>query len=434
VDAIRRIEPEVATAYPQEASQQVELIDYLLVLWHWRFPIVLGTLLSAGAALAVSLIIPNTYQATTTLMVTRSKFGSEQSLGPQQLALTAKTFEGIIRNRGAMGDAVEAFKLGEAPYFTKPRDLMERVETSAVKDTSLLTVAVEFRDAEMAADIANFLAKRAIELNNTLNEGEIGESRTFLETQVERTAASLKEAESALETYQKAANIEIIRKNLEIRLARYGDLEAQRTKVGTDLVAVTAALASLDKSLNEQPTTLTTSRNLVEDPAYQQALAKLPRADVQALLGINMRSEQLNPVSTFVQQKRAEVQRDVSSLTARKQELTELLAENTAALDAVQSEFIEKSTQLQRLTRAYELQRDSYKSLRSRLEATNIEVASKTSLLKVVDAAVPPLRHLRPRKTLNTMVGAVAGLLCMITTAFLSDYVQRSVKRRDVTA
>ena len=40
-------------------------------------------------------------------------------------------------------------------------------------------------------------------------------------------------------------------------------------------------------------------------------------------------------------------------------------------LDAVQTELTEKTTQLQRLTRAYELQRDSYKTLRSRLDAAH---------------------------------------------------------------
>ena len=200
MEAIRKIEPE--TVAPAPAEREAEFIDYLTVLWRWKSAIALGTLAAAATALVVSLIMPKTYQATATLMVTRSKFGSDQLLGPQQLALTAKTFEGIIRNRGAMGDAVSKFNLAGAPYVVKPRDLMERVETSAVKDTSLLTVSVEFPDAQLAADIANFLAERGIELNNTLNEGEIGESRSFLDTQVGQAEAGLKQAENALEVFQ----------------------------------------------------------------------------------------------------------------------------------------------------------------------------------------------------------------------------------------
>src|SRR5207249_4048356 len=118
---------------------------------------------------------------------------------------------------------------------------MEGVETNAVKDTSLLTVSVQFPDAELAASIANFLAQRGIELYDTLNEGEIGESRKFLDTEVQRTSVGLKEAEAALEAYQKLANIEIIRKDLEIRLSRFGELEGQRTKVDVDLAAASGA-------------------------------------------------------------------------------------------------------------------------------------------------------------------------------------------------
>jgi uncharacterized protein involved in exopolysaccharide biosynthesis len=139
-----------------------------------------------------------------------------------------------------------------------------------------------------------------------------------------------------------------------------------------------------------------------------------------------MQSQEINPVRTFIEQQLADARREVSSLTARKRQVEQSLAENNRALDAVQTAWTEKTTQVQRLTRAYELQRDSYKALRARLDAANVEVASKTSLLKVVDRATPPLRPLRPRRTINTVVGAAAGLICMVVVAFLSDYVQRA--------
>ena len=69
---------------------------------------------------------------------------------------------------------------------------------------------------------------------------------------------------------------------------------------------------------------------------------------------------------------------------------------------------------------------DQLWSLRSRLEAANVEVASKSSLLKVVDPALPPGRHTRPRKTLNTAAGGAAGLLAMVMLAFFLDYVRRA--------
>jgi succinoglycan biosynthesis transport protein ExoP len=429
VEAIPKIDPDPPLP-GLAAGRAPEFIDYLAVLWRWRATLVAGTLAAAATALIVSLIVPKTYQATTTLMVTRSKFGSEQMLGPQQLALAAKTFEGIIRNRGAAAEAVEKFNLAAAPHALKPRDLLDRIDSSAVKDTSLLTVSVELRDPQMAADVANFLAARAINLNNTLNEGEMGESRAFLEPQVVQAATDLKAAETALEEYQKQANIEIARKELESRLARFGELEAQRTKVEADLAATGGALASLEQSLAEQPTVLTTARSLVADPAYQQALAKLGRADANALLALTMQSQEVNPVHTFVEQKMAEARREAGSLRARKAQIAQLMAENNERLDSVQTALTEKTMQTQRLVRAYEMQRDAYKSLRSRLDAANVEVASKTSLLKVVDPAIAPQRALRPRKGLNTAIGAVAGLVCMLTVAFLSEYVERTHRDR----
>ena len=422
-------EVESGVSLPPAAAgpeHEPELIDYLLVLWRWKTLIVLGTVVAAAAALAVSFVMPKVYEATTTLMVLKSKFGSDQLLGPQQLAFTAKTYEGIVKNSGALSEALVKFKLTQPPYNLKRRDFQRLVDINAVKDTALLTLSVELGEPQLAADVANFLAQRAIGLNDRLNQGEVGESHTFMETQVDRTAASMKEAQAALATFEKEADIEIVRKQEEVSLDRLGNLQAQRTKVEADLAAVTGDLASLDKDVRQQPPTLKTSRTLVEDPAYQQALAKLSRADINALLGINMQSEQLNPTYSFLQQKLAEDHREAAGLTARKRELDRLLAENDKQLAELQNELTEKTTRLESLTRAYELERDSYKLLRSRLDAANVEVVSKTSLLKVVDPALPPQRHVRPRKGLNTAVGGFAGLFGMIMLAFLADYVQRA--------
>jgi len=427
LEAAHKIEAEpFATAPVSLPRHEPELIDYLLVLWRWKTLIAIGTVVAAAAALAVSFAMPKVYEANATLMVLKSKFGSDQLLGPQQLALTAKTYEGIIKNPGALSEAIAKFKLGEPPYDLKVRDLERRVDINAVKDTALLNLSVETGEPQLAADIANFLAQRAIDLNSRLNEGEVGDSRTFLETQVDHTAASLKDAEAALESFQKEADIEIVRKQEEVCLARMAELQSQRTRVEADLAAAAGDLASLEKDLRQQPETLKTARTLVEDPAYQQALAKLSRADIDALLGINMQSEELNPTYSFLQQALAEAHRDAAGLTARKHELDRLLAENDQTLPKVQNELTEKTTRLETLTRTYELERDSYKTLRSRLLAANVEVVSKTSLLKVVDAALPPQRHIRPRKSLNTAVGGAAGFFGMVMLAFCFDYVQRA--------
>jgi uncharacterized protein involved in exopolysaccharide biosynthesis len=435
LEAVHKFEPEASAAPSSAAVPQAEpeLIDYLLVLWRWKLLIALGTVVAAAMALAVSFAMPKVYEANATLMVLKSKFGSDQLLGPQQLALTAKTYEGIIKNPGALSEAIAKFKLGEPPYDVKVRDLERLVQINAVKDTALLNLSVEMGEPQLAAGIANFLAQRAIDLNSRLNEGEVGDSRTFLETQVDHSAASLKDAEAALESFQKEADIEIVRKQQEVCLGRMAELQSQRTRVEADLAAAAGDLASLEKDLRQQPEKLKTARTLVEDPAYQQALAKLSRADIDALLGINMQSEQLNPTYSFLQQKLAETRRDVAGLTARKHELDRLLAENDQTLARVQNELTEKATHLETLTRTYELERDSYKTLRSRLQAANVEVVSKTSLLKVVDSALPPQRHIRPRKSLNTAVGGVAGLFGMVMLAFFFDYVQRAQRapRRD---
>lgn len=50
-------------------QQEVELIDYLNVIWKRKYLIVGGTLVAAAAALVVSLSLPKTYEVSRTLKI-----------------------------------------------------------------------------------------------------------------------------------------------------------------------------------------------------------------------------------------------------------------------------------------------------------------------------------------------------------------------------
>lgn len=411
---------------PVDAPYDPELGDHLRVLWRAKIPIALGTLAAVAVVFAISSFLPKVYRATATLMVVHSKFSSDQLLNPLQVAQTARTYEGVIKNVGALAETIEKLQLGAPPRRFDVRDLERKVDVGTVKDTSLLTVSVEMDDPTVAAEAANFLARRSMALNDRLNEGEIGESRTFLEKQVADAAAILADAEQKIERFRADSNVEILRKEFEVALARLGELETQRSRVATDLSQGNGRLASLESELRNHPKTIKTSRALVEDAAYQQALAKLSREQVDGLAAMKMESEELNPTHTAIEQKLAEARGEASGLKARQQELDRLLAENDRQLHAVQDRVNAANTELERLTRAYEGARTSYTALRQRFENARVELVSKTSVLTLVDAALPPKHHVGPRRVRNAAAAGLVAFFGMVMLAFLVDYVRRT--------
>src|SRR5262249_36286965 len=72
--------------------------------------------------------------------------------------------------------------------------------------------------------------------------------------------------------------------------------------------------------------------------------------------------------------------------------------------------------------------RQIFDSLLQRTKETSISGELKTSNIRVVDAAEPPRRPLRPSTTTNLAFGASAGLMLAIGLAFFFEYVDNRVK------
>src|SRR5215510_4344611 len=94
----------VANRREQRAAvdeREVELIDYLRVLWKWKRLIVGGTLTAALIAFAITAITPKTYKATVTLLVAESKIPPPQGQGSvlPRTEISPETFEAILKSQ-----------------------------------------------------------------------------------------------------------------------------------------------------------------------------------------------------------------------------------------------------------------------------------------------------------------------------------------------
>ena len=52
-----------------QTSESIDLVKYLVLLWHWAWLIVLAVVIAGSGAYLVSKLIPPVYQAKTTVLV-----------------------------------------------------------------------------------------------------------------------------------------------------------------------------------------------------------------------------------------------------------------------------------------------------------------------------------------------------------------------------
>lgn len=421
----QREHPETPPAGPHGDARAATALDYLQVLWRWRVAIALGTLLAAGAALTLALLTPRSYRATATVLVGWSKLSSEAAQSSGMSTEWAKTFEAVVKSEGALAATLAHFKLAEPPDEMSTRALQNSIDVEALRDTSLVQISAEMSSPQLAAEVANFLAQRIMALNDDLNDAEMGSSRTFVENEAKLAAANLQAARGELLQFQQAANLDILRKQLEVRLERLSQLEIERQNVALGLANANAEIGRLDKDLGGQTKTLKMRRHLANDAAYQGALGKLSGTRPEELLGLAMDDEEVNPTYAFLERRLVEARAAAAALGARRDQIERLAEENAAGLERVQDELVAKSVAQEQMRHSYDVASDADTLLRQRLQAANLDVASKSTVLKLVDPALPPDRHAWPKRMLITAVGGIIGLLVMLAFALILESVRR---------
>ncbi len=474
----------------------VELIDYLRVIWKRKRLIIVGTLACmAATAGVVSFMLPEVYKASVTFLLEESKIPQEKivsQINPKILETYGKTYEGVIKNRIAMNQAIEKFQLDKEPYEFTLEDFDKVLSVEAVKKSKLLRLTVEFPNPQLARDIANFLANKAVEFNNTLNATGSAENRDFIRDQMEIAKEAMDEAESTLLKFREKAQLAVLRKKIDILLFRKGEIENGLSHTKVAVAENVECLKKIEEEFAKRDRTVKLSRRLAEDPLYQQSLAHLSESDIKRIFNLSMEVEVADPTYVHLEKKLVDVipalgglyakrnslqvefkentselnrlqielankeielerlQRDyniakgnhtmflkkvdviptLSGLYAKRNSLQAELRQNTLELKALQVELVNKEMELQRLQRTYGLAVDAYKMFVKKFEEITIQVASRSQDLKVLDPAVVPDGPFTPKKKLDVLIAGIFGSMMFLFLAFFMEYLERAGRER----
>ena len=135
--------------------------------------IIAGTALACLTALVVSVFLAKIYRATTYVLVSESKMEASSQNAMWQYSLI-RTYVPFVDSDALIGRAIHDLHLDQPPYgltvgsFRRHRYL----DVDVPKGTRLLEIDVEFPDARVAADLANYLAQNAADFNNQLTMRE----------------------------------------------------------------------------------------------------------------------------------------------------------------------------------------------------------------------------------------------------------------------
>jgi tyrosine-protein kinase Etk/Wzc len=361
---------------------EIDMVDVLIVLAKYKHKIAMATFGAAVLSLAVSLVLPNEYEAATKLLPPQQTQSSAAALltqlggiagaaaaGATGLKNPNDLYVGMLRSRTVADHLIEQFHLRQV-YGTDSQEHARKILEDNTRITSgkdgLITVAVSDENKQRVAPLANAYVSELFQLMKTLAVTDAAQRRLFYEGQLASTKDALAKAEIAL-----------------------------RSAMDTQ------GVISVDAE----------SRTILE------TIARL-RAQTSA------KEIQLASMGAFLTPSNPEFRRTEVELNGLRSELGKLEngrgaeSPNTASKGGLQNI---------KLLRDLKYQQMLYEVLAKQYEVARIDEAKDPSVIQVLDRALDPERKSKPRRALLTILGAATGLFASIFWAFFSDSRRRKL-------
>ena len=371
-----------------QLEDEINLLDYLIVLAKRKWLIIGITLTTAIITTIISLTIAPIYKAETKILPPQqgsssmasqllSQFGGMAGLAGGAIGVKTSNdlYIGLLKSRTILDRIVDRFNLMEL-YKTTHREDARNAIAGALKaqddkKSGIITIGMEDNDPKMAADIANAFVEELKSFTQGLAVTEASQRRLFFEEQLKDVKALLIKAEDEMKSFQEKTGVLQVESQASIVIGAIANLRAQ--------------IASKEVELKVMRTYLTST-----NPDMQKI--------EEALKGMKIELSKL-------ESKGAGHNPDPLMPTGRVPEIG--------------TEYVRKLRDLKFNETLYQLMIQQY-------EAAKLDEARDAAIIQVIDKAIPPEKRIKAKRRQMVMTAMVAGFFASVFLAFFIEYINRS--------
>jgi uncharacterized protein involved in exopolysaccharide biosynthesis len=374
---------ESGIVFMEKRMERMELIHYVEILARRKF-FVLGTTAAAFVlAVAVSLLLPQTYLATALVIPPMRPSGTMAALLGQATGLSGlgdlfsterngpDLYIGLLKTGAVKDKIIDRFDLQKTEKGATREELYKlldrKVAVEAGRRNGIISIAVEDSEPDRAAEMANAYVTALEELTASLNSASAGKDRDFLEMRLAEAKASLIESEEALSVFKVRSKTVDVSEQGKATIEAVGRLHAE-------LGAQEVRLAVLRQSMTENNPGIRAVRGAINN-------IKLQIADLE---GAGKNSGAIPAVG---------------------------------AMPSLGQEYV-------RLVREFNIREALVELLARQYEVARIGEAKNITGLKVVQSAHVPEKKFKPRRTRIVLLTTYAAFIVAVLAAFVLERIE----------
>ncbi len=440
-------------------DSKLHFLDYWRIIRIRKVIIVAVFLLVLITVTGVTFVLPEAFSSTARIKVEKDTpdiqllgySGGSQTYDPYFLQTE---FE-VLRSRRILDKVTESLDLNDkfakelkleqalqtAQSYERLQDL---IEVKQFRNTSIIEISAVHSDKQLAAEIANSVARMYEEYRNFSRTGRNERGLAVLKLKLEELDAQVKAKQSKVDELR----VELKVPDQVIEGALFQSIQTEELKrlLGnkTEIITRLTINEELYKSLQSKPPeVLRYSLNVNRPtPLLQSLLGDLQVAEqaktrlnpdfgakhpeVERVNGIlaKINSQIDFVVSSIMDALKVQVDADQKAIEQINLRL-EAAKGDEAQLTKEFRPYMREKRDLETLVRLREI-------MMTKITQEEIDGAiSKKSSVEVIDEALPGLKPIKPRKALNIALGAIAGIILGVGLAFFIEYLDTSVKTID---
>ena len=442
---------------PPEYDEEVSLAEYLRVLWQYRLILAAVAILAVVATVLVDWNRTPIYQASSRLMVSASK------IGDTAVPVSMGTYQAMVSSQGLVTATLDELGLSKPPHAMTAAEVIGGALTvQAIPDTTVLQVTARMPDPQLAAEFANRLAAKAVEVARNASRADTETARDTIKSQLDESRNRLDSAEKKLEEFQRSAGIDALQADVTALMDERGRLLSLQVEIESERARVRQITEELSRQepVRSVRSALVGGRSMGE-PARQprepdrpsrepdrpsrepektaappvppkppetsppSPKPATPSRDAErgspAAAPLSLREDAVNPyvnpVYEVLQQQLATSRSNLMALEQERAAIARATNSGGGASVKVQ-ELYGRKAELDRLETERDLARRVYLDVSNRYEQARIQVASRSAQMHVIDTAVPSAVPISPRP-FRDAVAALAGSLILTSAAIL---------------
>jgi tyrosine-protein kinase Etk/Wzc len=379
-------------------EDEINLVDLLMVLFERKKMIFSIVFFAIVLSVSVSLVLPKMYTATARVLPPQESKSALTGILSQAGGLLSnlasgfiggksgpELYVGILESRTVADMLIKEFdlkKVYEQEYLEKTyEELAERSEIQVSHDTQVISVSVEDRDPQRAADMANLYVDALDQINRKVNITEGHRKRAFLETRLKKVKEDLVKAEIELKEFQEKYKLVSIDEQAKVAIEG-------AAKIKGEIIAAQTELQVLRQFGTER-----------------QNEAIILKSKIRELTNQLARIERGAPGTASL--KSNNTAKDNSDFYIPFNELPEL------------------GMQLVRLMREAKIQEEVFKLITTQYELAKIEEAKDVDTIQILDRAAPPDYKSSPKRALIVILSTVVAFFLAVFLAFFMEYISR---------